>query len=493
MKLLIQTETSSILNIVIDFLLERNIESYLVGGFVRDTLLKRETEDIDIAVSSDALEVASSVAELFGGKYILLDKENGVGRVILTSKAKQLELDFTTLKDSIEADLAERDFTIDAMAVFLRQWKETPDVELIDPSHGQNDIKRSIIRSVKETAFGADPVRLLRGVRLAAELGFSIEKETQAQICRYSHLIASVAGERIREELLRILALPRAGSHVDYLDELGLLTAIIPEMELTKGVEQPVVHYWDVFQHSVQVVVAVDFLLRQGEWKHINEAILKFVPWSARISNYFKQEVSHGSTIGSLMKLAALLHDIGKPETKAVDTGGRTRFLGHATSGAEKVVEILERLRLSKREIGLVELMVKHHMRPTQMSSDGLPSNRAIYRFFRDTGDAGIAVLFLSLADHLATRGPNLALDHWKEHAQMVYYVLKQRFQKQNVIVPPKLVDGHDLINLFGLSPGPDIGKLLEMVREAQAAGELSTREQALSYIRDCLLIKGCK
>jgi poly(A) polymerase len=134
--------------------------------------------------------------------------------------------------------------------------------------------------------------------------------------------------------------------------------------------------------------------------------------------------------------------------------------------------------------------MVKHHLRPGQISQNELPSHRAIYRYFRDTGEAGIDILFLSLADHLATRGPRLIMAQWQEHAKMVNYLLTQRFEQQTLVVPPKLVDGHDLINIFGMKPGPRIGEFLEQVREVQASGELATREEAMDYIRERLLSK---
>jgi poly(A) polymerase len=206
------------------------------------------------------------------------------------------------------------------------------------------------------------------------------------------------------------------------------------------------------------------------------------------LAQHFGLEVSQGSTRGSLFKLAALLHDVAKPQTKTIDANGRMRFLGHAKEGAAMVVKILERLRFSGKEVKLVEVVVQHHLRPMQMSSNGFPTRRAIYRYFRDTGEAGIDILFLSLADHLATRGPHLDLAEWQEHAQLVEYVLAQRFQEESVVVPPKLIDGHDLINIFGLSPGPKIGEFLEVVREAQASGELATKEEALAYIRKQLL-----
>ena len=134
--------------------------------------------------------------------------------------------------------------------------------------------------------------------------------------------------------------------------------------------------------------------------------------------------------------------------------------------------------------------MIRQHLRPVQMGYDGLPTSRAIYRFFRDAGDAGIDVLFLSLADHLAARGHTLNLGAWQEHTALVDYVLDKRFQQEDTIIPPKLIDGHDLMNIFGMSPGPEIGKILEDLREAQAAGEIKTKEEALSYVRNKLLYK---
>ncbi len=480
----------SLLTEVSHFLTEQGIESYIVGGFVRDVLLERDTADIDIAVAGDALDIASKVAGNLGGKYVLLDKVNRVGRVVLGDK-RQWEIDFSTFEGSIEQDLGRRDFTIDAMAVDLSQLgKENTEIQLIDPFGGWDDLHQGVIRAVAETAFTSDAVRLLRAVRLTAELGFSINEETEALIRCYAHLISGVAGERVREELLRLLAVPRAGQILSYVDELGLLTALIPELAQAKGVSQPRVHFWDVFDHSIQTVVAVDFLLRQGEWQYAGEEVLAAVPWSTALAQHFNQVISSGSTRGLLLKLAALLHDVAKPQTKSIDAGGRARFLGHDREGAAIASGILERLRFSTKEIKLVEIMVRYHLRPTQMSHEGLPSSRAVYRYFRDTGEAGVDVLFLSLADHLATRGPHLKLTHWQEHAQIVEYVLAQRFQEERVIVPPKLVSGNDLISIFGMSPGPRIGELLEAVREAQASGELATREEALSYIRERLLSK---
>ncbi len=476
-----------ILTKVSDLLAEQNVEAYVVGGLVRDVLLGRATADIDLAVATDALEVAHKVASVLGGKYVLLDRVNRIGRVVLadegeSSKRVQWELDISTFEGNIKQDLARRDFTIDAMAVDLKQFgKDFFPVQLIDPFNGRDDLHRGVIRVVAETVFESDAARLIRAVRLAAELGFSIDKKTEALIRRYSYLISGVAGERVREELLRLLAVP-GGQFLAYLDELGLLTAVFPKLAETKGVEQPKEHYWNVFDHSLRTVSAVDFLLWKGAWEYAGEEVLAAVPWSEALAKHFDQEVSSGSTRRLLLKLAALLHDVSKPQTKALD-GGRIRFLGHASEGAEIAATMLERLRFSTKEIKLVETEVRHHLRPVQMSQNELPSRRAIYRYFRDTGEAGIDILFLSLADHLATRGPNLDFANWREHTQLVDYVLSQRFQEESIAHPPKLVDGYDLIKIFGMRPGPEIGRILETVREAQASGEVTTREEALTLV----------
>ncbi len=486
LRLVVKPEASRLLTKISRILSEEGIPAYLVGGFVRDMLLERDTADIDIAVAADALSIAPVVAAVLNGKYIPLDEENGVARVVLPDSRWQI--DFTTLKGDIEQDLAHRDFTIDAMAIELdKDFKAVLNPEkLKDPFNGREDLNRGVVRVVSETVFEADAARLLRAVRIAAELGFSIDSQTERLIHRNSQLITDIAGERVREELLRLLAMPGAGQRLAYLDELGLLTALIPELNPARGVDQPKVHVWDVFDHSIQSVATVEFVLREGTLEYAGEEILTPVPWSPDLSRHFDESVSSGSTRRSLLKLAALLHDIAKPQTKTMDDG-RARFLGHQQEGAATAAAIMERLRFSNREIKLVELLVKYHMRPTQMSHEGIPTRRAIYRYFRDTGEAGIDLLFLCLADHLATRGPSLDLRQWQEHTQMTGYVLDRRFEEESLSKPPRLIDGHDVMKAFGLSPGPGVGELLEALREAQAAGEVTNRKQALDYIKSLL------
>ena len=507
---------SAILPKISQLLAIQKKQSYIVGGFIRDRLLKRETNDIDIAVSGDAISIARKIAREIGGTFVLLDDVNNVARVVVieneqpgkTARDQELRgierhFDFSAFSGDIKSDLARRDFTINAMAVELSQfaaaWTATkmrsrksaaaaagkrPALKLIDPFSGKEDLRGKIVRKVSGQIFEADAARLLRAVRLAADLDFTIEPDTESLIRRYSQSIIEVAGERVREELLRLLTLPRAAYYLRYLDKLGLLLALIPELAESKGVEQPTVHFWDVFDHSLQTVAAVEFLFRESDWEYSNEDMLSTVPWSNAIERHLSQEVSSGSNHKVLLKLGALFHDIAKPRTKSIDETGRARFLGHTKEGAAITARILERLRFSKREISLVESLVYHHLRPVQMAADELPTQRAIYRYFRDTGEAGIDILLLALADYLASRGPLASMEEWRKHCQLVNYILAEQDKQQAKILPVKVIDGDDIMDTFDLAPGPLIGKLLGTVNEAHASGELSTREEALSLVQ---------
>jgi poly(A) polymerase len=504
----LETEIKSILAWVERFFGERQIEAYLVGGFVRDILAGRATADIDIAISADALQTAREMADAVYGKYVPLDETNRIARVVLVpgnipipptsagtqvggpAAPKRWYIDLSTIHEDIQTDLARRDFTVDAMAFNLKAFvKDSSELQVIDPFNGQIDLRNKKIRVFNHAAFTSDPARLLRAIRLAADLVFSISEETAELIKLNYAAITGVSGERVREELIRILANPSAGEFLRYMDNFGLLTAIIPELEPSRGETQPKEHHWDVLNHSLETVNAVDFLLRQGRWGYAPPGVLEMVPWSEKLSLHFSSEVGSGITHSSLLKLAALLHDIAKPETKII-ANNRIRFFGHTEQGAEKAVEVLGRLRFSNKEVKLVETMVRYHLRPTQMSHEGLPTQRAIYRYFRDTGPAGIDILFLSLADHLAARGPDLDMEEWRWHAGQVKCILVDCFKRESAASPPKLIDGHDLINLFGMKPGPGIRDILEAVKEAQAAGEMTSREQALSYVQNRLLYR---
>ncbi len=483
---------SGLLTSVSFVLAQHNCRAYVVGGFVRDRLMERETDDIDFAVDGDSLGIAQEVAKAVNGCYVLLNEANKVARVIVDTDDKPYYLDFTSFGGFIDDDLARRDFTIDAMSVELRDLL-AGSAQLIDPFAGKSDLEMKLVRAVNHGIFEADAARLLRAVRLAADLCFKIEPETEKLLRQSCYLVAQVSGERLREELLRLLALFDYADWMRYLDSVGLLTAIIPELNVMKGVEQPKEHYWSVLDHSMETMATVGFMLRESEWKYVSRDVLSKTLWSSEIQKHFGEAVSSGSNRGQLLKLAGLLHDIAKPLTKTVEKTGRVRFLGHAKEGAAISARILHRLRFSGKEIRLVESLVYHHLRPAQMANEGLPTSRAIYRFFRDTEDAGLDVLFLALADYLATHGPKLDVGEWQQHNQLIIYIYNEYLAQQTKTLPAKLIDGHDIISILGLSPGPVIGELLAEVREAQVAGEVNTREDAIALVRKIVANRHCE
>jgi poly(A) polymerase len=459
---------------------EEKCQAYIVGGLVRDWLLERETSDIDITVNINSTELAKKIARELNGQFVVLDEANETARVIITEQGRFLNIDLSHFSGTIQQDLHRRDFTINALAIDLFTFV-SDSYSLIDPFKGQVDLNNKIIRVVSNSAFKEDGARLLRAVRIAAELGFEIEASTEQLIQQDAFLISSVSGERQRDELLRILHLNHASALLRYLDKLKLLTNIIPELETMRGIEQPAEHYWDVLNHSFETVATVGFLLHEANWEYGSNDLLEFVPWSDKLSSHFDEEVSVGSNRRSMLKIGGLLHDIAKPELKRIDDTGRMRFIGHDKLGAGKAAEILQRLRFSNREIKQVEAMVLYHLRPVQMSNIGMPTNRAIYRYFRDTGDSGIDIFLLAQADYLAARGPNLDKDDWLKHNQLINYMIAENEKQQVELLPVKLIDGDDIMKTFHLTSGPMVGKLLRLVFEAQASGEVKTRDEAIN------------
>lgn len=473
------------------FFAANQIQAFLVGGSVRDALLGRPSHDIDVALLGDAALPAQRLADTLRGALVPLDRRRGIFRVVIRQEPGEdtapRTVDLASAPNGIEEDLARRDFTIDAMAVpFPAAAGPQGAWPILDPFQGRDDIASRQVRAVGSQTLRDDPLRLLRAVRLAAQFGFDIEESTQGLLRRDAPLLTGVSGERLRDELLAILALPDVGRSLETLDSLGLLPTLIPELAPTKGVTQPFEHYYDVFQHTLQCVVHVERIL-DARYRQEDQAG-RSIPWLPGFDDHFQEEVSDGHSRATLLKLAALLHDVGKPQTRTVDASGRARFLGHSELGAEMAEQLLRRLRFSGRGVDMVTAMVEHHLRPGHLAQrDEIPTPRAVYRYFRDMGDTAVDILYLHLADFLAARGPSLDLEKWRFGCQRIAFILEQPSAQAQPQSAEKLVDGHDLMDLFGLAPGPEFRALLEAVHEAQATGEIGTRQQALELVRGLL------
>ncbi len=456
---------------------------WVVGGAVRDAIRGREVHDIDLVVRGDAEPVGRAVAELLGGTPVVVDAWN-ITRVALvpeTDGASPFIIDINGYHGSLEENLRSRDFTVDAMAVPLHCWDTDERFDaIVDPMGGKGDLARGVLRATGDDVFQADPGRMLRGVRLANQHVFRMEPDTARAIRRDASLLDRVSAERVRDEFMAILAADGARAQLEVLDRLDLLCRVIPELEATRNCDQPRAHhYWDVWGHLLHCVEYAEAITAG----HRNNAIYTMAPWTANEDAYFSEIVGDGHNRRTVLKLAALLHDIAKPQTKGPDKNGRIRFLGHSEQGADMVEARLPALRMARRITDLVSTMVLHHLRPSQLRErDQMPSARAIYRYYRDVGDAAVDTLYLAMADFLAARGPELSPERWNNYARMIAAVLEAGATPPAREEGPRaLVNGHDLMDTLNIPPGPRIGALLDRLREAQAVGEISSRDDALS------------
>jgi putative nucleotidyltransferase with HDIG domain len=471
--------------------LPTGLPAWLVGGAVRDTLLRRPTRDYDFVVAGDALAGARSVAGALGGAFYPLDAERGVGRVVLIRDDGRVTLDISSLRGpDLLADLSARDFTLNALAVDLAQLRV-----LIDPLKGERDLQAKLIRACSPTAIADDPLRAIRAVRLAAELRFRIDKATLAQVRAQAHVLANVSAERRRDELLHCLAGPRPAAAIRSLDLLGLLPALIPELPALHGVTQSPPHVYDVWEHTLTVLDRLGEVLAALDPVYNIDAVSDVTLGLASVrlgrhrqalGQHLAASLNSDHPLRSLLLLASLLHDIGKPATRTVEPSGRIRFFNHDQVGARLTQERLTALRFSTEEVARVRAIVAHHLRPLNLVSETDVTRRAIYRYFRQTGPAGIDVVMLSLADCLGTYGDRPPpVDEWNRLLDVCSQLLTAYFEAPaESIHPPVLLTGDELMGEFGVQAGPGLGRLLADLREAQAAGDVVDREAAAAWVR---------
>ena len=471
-------------------------EIYLVGGAVRDFLTSRLSPDFDFVLPSNGISIARKVANALDADFMPLDDERDTGRVVLTQEdGTHSFLDFATYRGAnLDEDLRARDFTINAMAYNLR------DNTIIDPMEGADDIRAKVIRVCSPTSFSDDPVRILRAVRQAAAFGFRIEKNTRELMKQSAGQIGRISAERLRDEIFKILNGPKANVSIRALEMLGVLSHLMPELIAMKGVEQSPPHVYDVWTHTLAVLDHLDQIisgLRVGyDAEKTNDMFtgllgLRLGRYREQIAQHFARSLNVDRSHRSLLFFAALYHDVCKPETKTIDESGRMRFFDHDLKGAEVAAQRARAFNLSNDEVDRLHDIIAYHMRihffAGRMESDRqTPSRKAIYRFFRDSGKAGIDLILLGLADLRATRATELTIETWTAYLDIARILLENYWERpEEVVAPPRLLDGHELMKELNLKPGPAVGQLLEAIRENQAAGKIENREQALSFARE--------
>jgi putative nucleotidyltransferase with HDIG domain len=484
---------SPILGQVRESLPEKSVV-YLVGGAVRDALLNIEAHDLDFSLPKNAIKAARRVANALKGAFYVMDEEHETGRVVLVGiDGERTILDFTAMVGpTLEDDLRGRDFTINAMAVDVRNSQQ-----LLDPLGGLNDLLNKVLRACSPSAFQDDPVRVFRAVRMALSYQLRMEDNTRSWLKSAVPELPSVSIERIRDELFKILDGLHPAAAIRTLDVLGALDHPLPELEYLKGVSQSKIHTGDAWEHTLHTLQGLDTILGllDKAYVHDNEAGGNIASGmiSGGLGRFRNQLTEHLETplttersSRSLLFLAALYHDIAKPQTHQVDEDGRVHFPGHEEAGAGVAAKRAAALRLSKVEVDRLKTIVRYHKGPWNFAKVGTsPSRRDIYRFFRDTGPAGVDICLLDIADILAIYTPTDLQDALPRHLDVVRSLLEAYWdQHDEIISPPSLLDGNDLMKALKLRPGPRIGELLEAIREAQALGEVKTKAEAIQFGR---------
>jgi len=460
-------------------LLDLAPDLHVAGGAVLDCLLGTPVADVDIVIPPGSAGLASRFAGQTGGTRIAFregEPDRSTERVAIPSGEDTLVFDFTVRRGaSIEEDLALRDFTVTAMALPLDALLAGDLSRLVDPLGGRSDLRAGVIRAVSDETFRRDPLRLLRAFRLSAERGFTIHAATLAGIRNDAPLLAGVAGERVRDEIFRILEVSPCHPFIEAMDRVGLLGVVFPETGVMKGIEQNGYHALDVWSHSM-------LCLRELEAVTANPRE-EFGDAGADFSAYLSGGFVRGRSRGALLKLAALLHDAGKPQTASRGAGGEAHFYGHAAAGGAVADAVAQRLRLARAERDYLGLLVSSHMHLVHLTAQPARTKRAVLHFFRKYGEDYRALFMLFAADTRATVGPKMTpgrLRGIREAAAEMLRVFETELQPR--LREPPLVTGRDLVERFGLREGPLIGDILREVEDARLEGRLHDRESALEY-----------
>lgn len=443
-----------------------NNDIYLVGGTVRDFYMEKESTDRDIIVmDEDAREFALKLADIFEATFVPLDEENRIYRLVLSDKINYIDVT-NPLENSLEKDLMRRDLTINAIAVNIRSG------EVVDISGGITDIKNKLINYVSELNFLDDPLRLLRVYRFQALLDFELSPETIDAVCKYSDLIHKPAVERVNYELMRLFNGEFAHKAIENMNKTWILEEIFPFVKELKQVPPNSHHHLDLFHHSIETVKQITEIYNNSSdevKEHLDRIDFGGLP-----------RIAH-------LRLAGFLHDIGKFSTWTIEQDtGRHRFIKHDDVGAKMALKILKKLNFSNKQIDYITSMIKNHIYPSSVMQSPQITDKIMMRYVRKMDDNSIDAIILAQADRLSARGPEITDAIVEKNINSLNMLLKYYLEVKDTLEPlPKLLSGNDVMKILNISPSPALGKVMDELHEAQISGDVTTKEQAIKFIKD--------
>ena len=466
---------------------------FLVGGAIRNSFFKIKVQDYDFIVKDNPVKIAKRIADFFHGNYYVMDKTRGTARALISLNGEKLKVDVAQMVgDSINADLSKRDFTINAIA------KRIPATnEIIDPLGGESDILNSILRPCSPTSFEDDPVRVIRAVRFINEFDLSFNSLDIDRLRITAGSLNIVSGERKRDEIVNILDKTDVKQALINMLEFGILEKIFPEVAILEKVELDPPHAHNAWEHTLQVVTYCQQLLDlcSGnigmKWinPRVDQAFREIKKFQQLISDDLGNPITPERSKRSLLLLAGIFHDTGKGIIEPFIKENRKCFPKHAKVSSRVIKVKAREMGFSKNEIDFLVHIVHFHMKPSQ--SAFIAQNEKdihIHRFINKVGPAGVLIGLLHLADVLATYEGTITDERWDRTISVVYNIFDAYYFRFNEIIhPPKIIDGNDLVNEFNLPPGKNIGRLLGLVVEAQVVGAIHNKKQAKKFIDELL------
>jgi tRNA nucleotidyltransferase/poly(A) polymerase len=466
---------------------------YLVGGVVRDLFLIRDIYDIDFAVKGNVRKIARLFADNINAPFFMLNESFDTARVVWTiDENTKIFIDLVGLRgSSIEADLKARDFTINALAIDIKNPNQ-----IIDPNGGLQDIQSKLIRSCSDITFKDDPLRILRAVRQSVIFGYRIENQTLTQLKNSVGAIRSVSDERLRDELFKLFEMENPVVALVLLKQLGIVPQIFHEIKDLLFYQSPTMPPESVWEHTISAIKNMSLLFNVlvGEYTadgarelQSGKAVLKLGRFRESLENYFQESISGERSVRSLLFFCAFFHDVGKRQSERKREDGSISFRGHNSFSLDLFEKTAIRLALSNLEIKWAGLVINNHMEIHQAAKDpGDVDSRWLYRFIKSNQDSGIGLVFFSLADCLAHQYELGFEDRYEKELNISRKIYDAYFGEDDRLRnPPKYLDGKEIMSLTQLDAGPKLGQLIRQLEEETAIGKLNSIQEAIAYVKD--------
>lgn len=465
-KIIAKIKKDSIIHKVIVFANKnfKEAQLYLVGGALRDFYLNKENSDKDLVVINTNTEVfAENLAKELNATYIKLDEENKIYRLVLKDKINYIDIAAPVGKN-IEEDLKRRDLTINSIALNLKT------LEIIDINNGLNDLKTKKIKPISEKNFIDDPLRILRVYRFFSTLAFQIDNKMTVIVKKHCKRIHDVSVERINYELLKLFSGENSSQSLLEMDKAGLLKELFPIINEVKKVPPNLHHHLDLFNHSIETVKQIQILYESN---------------TPEIKEHLEKIDFGGINRLAHLKLAAFLHDIGKPETWFIEADtGKHRFIKHDDIGAKLASKILKKSKFSKKQIDYITKMIKYHIYPSHVVTTPDINEKIYMRLIRKMGNEVIDIIILAMADRLSARGVEITDEIVERNLNKLQTLLDFYLNIKDSLKPlPKLLSGEEIMNILNITPSKELGDIIKKLNEAQLSGEITTKNEALNFI----------